>query len=299
MKRFKHILGYIPHNSSDAVVLNWCGKIAKFADSRSVDIIICYEDFYKGLQTSSLDWGEFAKGEVARLSELAAEKIIGVDLEIIVLKDSPAKGVLERLSSGSYDLMVLPKESTYGISLVEKLARKSPVGVLIVPHDSEPVFSSILLGVDFADLCPLSLKWAEAFGEINPGASELHVHHVFSLPRNSRALQATDPHMLRSRLDDISKHSLNDFIVENSEQPEKWNQTVSEDPLPGIQMLRIAEELKSDLVVIGSHGRHALSVALLGGQTSDMIRETTVPLLIAKRKNESLGFLKQLLGLSS
>lgn len=295
MKRFQHILGYIPHNTSDEIVMQWCGKIAEFADSKSVDLIICYEDF----QSSDAEWDVFASEEADRISSIAKRFSSGTNFETIVLKEAPAKGMLVRLSSGLYDLLVLPKETTYGISLVEKIARKSPVGILVIPENTEPTFNSILLGVDFADLSPLALEWAEAFADFHPSSVDLNAVHVVSIPRHSRALQATDPHMLRSRLFDISANNLKNFIQKDSANPEKWNHRIVEYPLAGVQILKEAKEKKSDLIVIGSHGRHALSVALMGGQTSDLIRETEVPLLIAKRKNESLNFLKQLLGYNS
>jgi len=295
MKRFQHILCYIPHNTSDELVLRWCGKIAEFANTKSVDLIICYEDF----QASDEEWDVFSTEETDRISGIAKRFLTGTNFETIILKDPPAKGMLEQLSSGTYDLLVLPKETTYGISLVEKIARKSPVGVLVIPENAKPTFSSILLGVDFADLSPLALEWAEAFANIHLTSVDLNAIHVVNMPRHSRALQATDPHMLRSRLFDISANNLKGFIEKDSEDPSKWQQKIVEHPLAGIQLLKQARENKSDLIVIGSHGRHALSVALLGGQTSDLIRETEVPLLIAKRKNESLKFLKQLLGITS
>lgn len=299
MKRFEKILGYIPPSASEGTVLNWCGKIAQYAHSKSVELIICYEDFQTSGQSGDFDWDLFVKEEVKRISELVEKDFSGTELTVTVLQDSPVKGVLNRLSGGLYDLLVLPKESSYGMSFVEKLARKSPVGVLVVPQDSEPSFQSIMLGVDFSGVSSLALDWAEAFAKIHAGSTELHALHVVSMPRHSKALQATDPQMLRSRLMDVSTNGLTDFLEEHSEKPSQWNKIIAEHPLAGVQMLREATAKNSDLIVIGSHGRHALSVALLGGQTSDVIRESEVPVLVAKRKNESLGFLKQLLGLNS
>lgn len=299
MKRFKKIISYIPHNSSDAVILYWCGKIASYAKSSFVHLVICYEDFYEGLQNSDLTWEDFVKQEESRITQLAKERITEVDFNIIILNEAPLKGVLELLASGSYDLLILPKESTYGISLVEKLARKSPVAVLVVPEGSIPIFNSILLGADFSDLTPLSLDLAEAFAAITPSLAELHAHHVYNVPRTSKALQATNPNRLRAHLHDVSLKMLEDFIADNAKLKSEWCCEVSEYPIPSNALIKAAKTHSCDLIVIGSHGRNALSVALLGGQTSDILRETPVPLLIAKRKNESLGFLKQLLGINS
>ncbi|MGV8079978.1 MAG: universal stress protein [Syntrophales bacterium] len=52
--------------------------------------------------------------------------------------------------------------------------------------------------------------------------------------------------------------------------------------LPCQVILRIAEEEKVSLIVMGSHGRSFMEGAILGSVTNSVIRKTNVPVLIAK-----------------
>ena len=77
-----------------------------------------------------------------------------------------------------------------------------------------------------------------------------------------------------------------------------WDQLIAENPIPSVQILEEAKMAESKLLVIGSHGKGALSTALLGGQSIDLIRECELPLLVVKKKNQTLSFVKQLLGVA-
>lgn len=47
-------------------------------------------------------------------------------------------------------------------------------------------------------------------------------------------------------------------------------------------ILRKADELRADLIVIGSRGRHGLSAIILGSLTSEVIAGTQIPVLVVK-----------------
>jgi len=52
--------------------------------------------------------------------------------------------------------------------------------------------------------------------------------------------------------------------------------------LPHREILRIASEERVNLIIMGSHGHSFLEGALLGSVTHNVIRQTTIPVLIAK-----------------
>lgn len=47
-------------------------------------------------------------------------------------------------------------------------------------------------------------------------------------------------------------------------------------------ILRKSDELRADLIVIGSRGRHGLSAIMLGSLTSEVIAGTQIPVLVVK-----------------
>lgn len=59
--------------------------------------------------------------------------------------------------------------------------------------------------------------------------------------------------------------------------------------IPCEQIVAIATDRKTDLIVIGTRGRGALAHAFLGGTTENVIRHAPCPVLVV-RPNESSGF---------
>ena len=51
---------------------------------------------------------------------------------------------------------------------------------------------------------------------------------------------------------------------------------------PAAEILRVAEEVKCDLIVIGSHGRTGLARILMGGVAEHVVRKATCPVLVVK-----------------
>jgi nucleotide-binding universal stress UspA family protein len=55
--------------------------------------------------------------------------------------------------------------------------------------------------------------------------------------------------------------------------------TLFEDDAPELAIVRTARDIKADLIVMGTHGRHGIRRALLGSVTERVLRETDVPVI--------------------
>jgi universal stress protein A len=53
---------------------------------------------------------------------------------------------------------------------------------------------------------------------------------------------------------------------------------------PVAEILRIAQEAKCDLIVIGTHGRTGLSHLLMGSVAEQVVRKATCPVLVVKTR---------------
>ncbi len=51
---------------------------------------------------------------------------------------------------------------------------------------------------------------------------------------------------------------------------------------PAAEILRVAEEIKCDLIVLGSHGRGAIARLLMGNVAEHVVRRATCPVLVVK-----------------
>jgi nucleotide-binding universal stress UspA family protein len=56
------------------------------------------------------------------------------------------------------------------------------------------------------------------------------------------------------------------------------------------QALRLAENRRADLIVVGAHGRNAFDLAVFGSNSRDILRHATCPVLVVptSRRHSSL-----------
>jgi len=77
----------------------------------------------------------------------------------------------------------------------------------------------------------------------------------------------------RERLSEFARDHLADF-------PE--TETVISVGTPHVEIVRLAEEGRADLVVMATHGRGFISHAVLGSTTERVLRRATCPVLVAR-----------------
>jgi nucleotide-binding universal stress UspA family protein len=273
----------------------WAAVIAEHAHADRIDVVSTFDVHEEVIPNT--EWAEFAENERQEWLEKSELANGTFELSYELLRGSGLKALLGKMVTGEYDLVILQKGSN-GSHFEERVVRESTSGVLIVPEGSKPDLSHIMLAVDFSDISKLAIEWAESFASLADGEVELKALHIMQMPSSSKARALINEQELRERIESISKDKLNDFLQENAELAEKWIQFVAEHPLPFAKILEESSGAESGLLVVGSHGLNAISSALLGGQSIELIRSAKCPLLMVKRKNERLGFIKRLLGFS-
>lgn len=296
MKRFRQILVVVPENAPTGTLLAWLRELGVASSPSGVDLLLVADDYAAGYLA------EDATGEPeADLQEWTAKLgalLPGVPVEVSRVVGDPLRKILERLARGTYDLVLVPADDRDSRALAERVSRKSPVGVLAVPSGAPPVPTGVLVGIDFSDLSPLCLDWAEAFATLgDTGASRMMAVHLVAAPARTRASMALNPAELLAQIRDSARGELERFVDGNARDASRWEVSVLESQWPSGELCRLAGEDDFDLVVLGSHGRSALSIALLGSQAGEVLRQCDKPVLVVKRKNENLGFVRELLGI--
>ena len=71
-------------------------------------------------------------------------------------------------------------------------------------------------------------------------------------------------------------------ILDRHGAPENVERSVAVGDAPYDEILKTAEELQCDLIVMAARGRSALKSALLGSQTSHVLSQSRVPVLVIK-----------------
>lgn len=104
-------------------------------------------------------------------------------------------------------------------------------------------------------------------------------------------LYATSAHLAWAPTD-IEKHDESqrayaaDLLSKVSRQAAKLGVKIAtihaEKEIPSEAIVQTATDRKCDLIVMGSHGRRGLSRLLLGSQTSQVLHETKIPVLVVR-----------------
>ena len=100
-------------------------------------------------------------------------------------------------------------------------------------------------------------------------------------------------------MQNIAKRDFDKFLEENNLQlPEACKMILDDDNSPSDKIFEYAEEVKADMIVMGSKGRTGMASILFGSVASKIIGyDTTIPLLVVKEKEENMGFLQALLNI--
>ena len=145
------------------------------------------------------------------------------------------------------------------------------------------VFKTILFATDFSEGSDFAFK--AALSMAGKYDSKLIVIHVINVPVDLRGFYV--PH--------ISFDKLEEEIEQGAEKlMEKFCRTHMQDfnnfetyVLPGIpydEIIKKAESLNADLIVMGTHGRTGLDHVLFGSTAEKVVRKSPIPVMTIRIK---------------
>jgi nucleotide-binding universal stress UspA family protein len=223
----------------------------------------------------------------------------GVSIEAVVRQGNAAGQILEQAATMPADLLVIGTHGRSGVerlllgSVAEKVLRKASCPVMAVPRrltDAVPagpvLYREILCPVDFSDSALHALKYAMSLAQEADGRlTVLHVvEHEFPsvLDMASAGYDATMAigTFLRER-EEALRRRLQEAVAGVSE-------FCTVEPLvklgkPWREVLRVAAERPSDLIVMGVQGRGAADLLFFGSTTQHVVREAACPVLTLRR----------------
>jgi nucleotide-binding universal stress UspA family protein len=211
------------------------------------------------------------------------------------MEGTPLVEMLRITQYSEIDLVLVGKTAEHRDSgmLPEKLARKAPCSVLIIPEHSEPAIRKVLVALDFSEYSGDTLEVAVAFASAASVPEIICLHFYEDYRRYMRS--------------PVIYKDLIRIIQENARR--RYRKLVSTLDLKGCSPSLVfytgatpwdaiagaAENEHADLIVVGARGRTAPAAFVLGSVTERLISSTTVPLLAVKRKGTGLGLLDALL----
>jgi nucleotide-binding universal stress UspA family protein len=219
----------------------------------------------------------------------------GIGVDVLVEVGQPATHILDCAAGLRADVVVMGTHGAGGFehlllgSVAEKVLRKATCAVLTVPPRAHATsrlpFQRLLCAVDFSDASLAAARFAcEMARETGASLTLLHVIEwpwpeppppaAGELPSQQAAALAE----YRRYLESTAASRLAALV------PDDASGLCAAVPLIGhgksyVEILRVAAADRSDLIVIGVHGRSAVDVMLFGSTTSQVVRRAACPVM--------------------
>ncbi|MFQ5807449.1 MAG: universal stress protein [Phycisphaerae bacterium] len=296
MKRYRRIGVFLTGSPADDVALGYAGRFALLAESEKVLCVYVHGGGPEAAGSETIDVEELRERAIAALPESVAK-----NTEVEVHAGGAVAEILKSARDLELDLIVkgrrLPAHQAAVGSAFTKLARKAPCSVLIVPNYCLPHFSRIHVSVDLSMHSRLALEMAleiACAGAVADEEPQVLVHTVYSVGYGYRKL-GMDFDQAIAKQGAVVRKQLDEFVadVDTSGARVEAICTCSEDTAAAVHELAAAR--KMDMIVVGSRGLSPAAAVILGGTAEEILLRAPQPVLVVKRKGETIGLLDALL----
>ncbi len=145
-----------------------------------------------------------------------------------------------------------------------------------------PIIKKILWATDFSDEALESLYYAEMFTRIfDAELLALHVAPDFSPALYNTAMSVKGE--LVRRVDEIKQEAEKELNEIGEKNSLSFTSIVKEGSAAN-KIIETAEEENIDMIVMGKHGKSAIEKFFIGSVTTRVLRNSSVPMLITKKK---------------
>ena len=197
--------------------------------------------------------------------------------QLHLCQGKPAEGVLEQVQQSGADLLVLgahhQRHEFFSGTTLDRIARRCPVPLLLVARDEATPYRSAVAAIDFS-LCACTALHQGCL--LLPSDASIHAMHVFEPQKNGVVAEA----------ELLTQRALIDQLILDEAQrlPADAPKLTHEVKVGGI--LRSLQEhitqQQPQLLVLGSHGRSALSQALLGSLAQHYLHKAPCDVFVVR-----------------
>jgi nucleotide-binding universal stress UspA family protein len=233
---------------------------------------------------------EEVRRELSRVLEAAGAW--SDDVTLAAEAGDPFRTILDRSVAIGADLIVMGTHGRSGFeramvgSVAEKVLRKAPCPVLMVPPDVTATmpdhvrFRHVLSPMDFSPAALQAFGFAlDLAGQADGSVTVLHV--VEWLPEEEpRALAHFNVPEFRGHLIEDARRRVQTLIAEEPRAALARDKVVV--GRAHREILRIASESPTDLIVMGAQGRGGFGLTLFGSTTQEVVRAAPCPVLTVR-----------------
>ena len=191
-----------------------------------------------------------------------------------VRRGSPVQEVLLAAHELSADLLVVGRYGRGGLkvgrlgSVADRLARLSPVSVLVVPPEFGGKIARVGVATDFGEASDLALRRAAELGRAF-GAAEIVLLHSFEVPAGHHMIASWEDtcRQLTAVAEQLGREQAARVLGGAAKVRVRVGEGGPERVVPAL-----ASEDRLDLIVVGTHSRTRAAEALLGQSSERIIR---------------------------
>ncbi len=197
----------------------------------------------------------------------------GSDAETMTIEASdPYQGILEGAKAQNADIIVIGRRGKRGLARMmvgdatTKVVGHADCAVLVAPRAAHLWTKGILLATD-----------GSSFSEAAAGAAG-HLARQAGLP-------VTVVSVVTSSHDEASRQEAKQVVSAKVERLKNMGVAAEGKVMegrPDEAIIKFAEDIGADLIVVGSHGRAGLASVLLGSVAKRVIGQATCPVLVVK-----------------
>jgi len=285
----------------DQAIIEYTAKITRMAKSKTVYFIHVVPTFdlpadlietYPNLMP--VDEMEIALLQ-DRVNAFFGTAYPETDIQFDVLEGETVTEILRYAKNKLIDLVVLgKKKADHHVIVTEKVTRKSPCSVLIIPEGCGTALQQILVPVDFSRYSEIALNVAIEFAAAVHPPAQIQVAHTYDVPAGYYKTGKT--------YDEFAA-----IMAEHAR--EKYQQLIQRVDVQGIAVQPVFKldsnvvnsiealltQEKSDLLVLGARGQTDPASLILGSKTTKLIRQIEIPMLVVREKGDRVHLLEALL----
>ncbi len=190
----------------------------------------------------------------------------------------PSEVVLQQVQQLGCDLLVLgahhQRHDFFSGTSLDRIARRSPVPLLLVARNDFQPYRHALAAIDFS-LCACSAL-GQAY-RLLPETAELHALHVFEPDKGTAKQVEAQLHTQCALIEQLLQDEARNLPANGPQ--------LTHEVLQGEIVRCLQEQLKSrrsELLVLGSHGRSALSQALLGSLAQHFLHKAPCDIFVVR-----------------
>lgn len=298
MQSYKKILVALNPDEQGEEVVDFAARIAQMAGTEEVHFFHVADELDLPEPLCSLVEGEHScQSLIDRMEDVVAKHFegqAGIKLAYDASDGDQLKDLLSYIKKQDIDLVMVDK-TCGGSKVPERLARKAPCSVFLVPPGAKATFGNIFVALDFSEQSAVALERALAFARAS-GSNKVTCVHVYSVPIGYHKTGRSYDEFAGILKDNARKEY--DKFIEKIDTQGVETSFVSElhkQPVQGIADLVHRES--ADLLAVGARGRSKTMAILLGSVSERLIEVCDIPIITVKPKGQGMSFLEAVLDL--